>query len=207
MAKIDLLCHSSIKISGNKIIYIDPYNIKEKTNDADYIFCTHSHYDHFSTKDIKKVKKEGTKIVIVKDAKEEALKLVSEDNLLVVEPDNNYKIDEINFKTTYAYNINKNFHPKENKWVGYLINFEGINYYIAGDTDNIPEIQNIKCDIAFIPVGGTYTMDYKEAANLANMIDAKVVIPTHYGLIVGDIKDGERFKGLVEGKEVKVLIH
>ena len=76
MAKIDLLCHSSIKISGNKIIYIDPYNIKEKTNDADYIFCTHSHYDHFSTKDIKKVKKEGTKIVIVKDAKEEALKLV-----------------------------------------------------------------------------------------------------------------------------------
>ena len=87
-----------------------------------------------------------------------------------------------------------------------MISFEGIKYYIAGDTDNVPEIQNIKCDVAFIPVGGTYTMDYKEAANLANIIDAKVVIPTHYGLIVGDIKDGEMFKELVKGKEVKVLI-
>lgn len=206
MSKIDLLCHSSIKISGNKVIYIDPYNIEEKTNDADYIFCTHSHYDHFSTEDIKKIIKEETKIIVVKDCKEEALKLISEEKLLLVEPDKNYKIDEINFKTTYAYNISKNFHPKENKWVGYVINFEGINYYIAGDTDNIPEIQNIKSDIAFIPVGGTYTMDYKEAASLANIIDAKVIIPTHYGLIVGDKKDGEKFKELVQGKDVKVLI-
>lgn len=206
MAKIDLLCHSSIKISGNKIIYIDPYNIKEKTNDADYIFCTHSHYDHFSTEDIKKVKKEGTKIVIVKDAKEEALKLVSEDNLLVVEPDNNYKIDEINFKTTYAYNINKNFHPKENKWVGYIIEIENKKYYIAGDTDDIEEIQDIECDIAFIPIGGTYTMNYEEAAKLANQIKAEVIVPTHYGCIVGEKEDGEKFKQLVKNKEVDILI-
>lgn len=205
MAKIDLLCHSSIKISGNKIIYIDPYNIKEKTNDADYIFCTHSHYDHFSTEDIKKVKKEGTKILIVKDAKEEVLKLVSEDNLLVVEPDNNYKIDEINFKTTYAYNINKNFHPKENKWVGYLIEIDGSSYYIAGDTDITEENQKIKCDVAFVPVGGTYTMNYKEAAELINIIQPKVAVPIHYGSIVGTEQDAANFSKLVS-PEIKVEI-
>ena len=206
MSKVDLLCHNSIKISGGKIIYIDPYKIKEEKNDADYIFCTHTHYDHFSPEDINKIKKDSTKIIIVKDGKEEAQKLIKEENILLVEPNNKYEIDGIKFSTTYAYNVNKKFHPKENMWTGYIIEFEGIKYYIAGDTDNIPEIQNIKCDIAFIPVGGTYTMDYIEAAELANTIEAKVVIPTHYGLIVGDKEDGENFKKLVENREVKVLI-
>lgn len=203
---VEVLCHNSIKITENIVVYIDPFKIDKDYHDADYVFCTHSHYDHFSPEDIDKVKKENTKFIVTEDIKEKAETLFGKENVLNVEPNKTYNFDQLFFRTTYAYNKNKPFHPKENKWVGYLINFEGINYYIAGDTDNIPEIQNIKCDIAFIPVGGTYTMDYKEAANLANMIDAKVVIPTHYGLIVGDIKDGERFKGLVEGKEVKVLI-
>ena len=102
--------------------------------------------------------------------------------------------------------MNKAFHPKENKWVGYLIQINNKAYYVAGDTDNIEEIQDIECDEAFIPIGGTYTMNYKEAAELANTIRAKVVIPTHYGSIVGDKEDAIKFKELVEGKEVKILM-
>lgn len=83
---------------------------------------------------------------------------------------------------------------------------DGESHYIAGDTDNIDEIQNIECDVAFIPVGGTYTMDYEEAANLTNTINAKAVIPTHYGSIVGRKEDGEKFAKLVKGKEVLVFI-
>ena len=109
-------------------------------------------------------------------------------------------------KTTYAYNIDKPFHPKENQWVGYIIDINDKQYYIAGDTDNIEEIQNIECDIACIPIGGTYTMNYQEAADLANNITAKMIIPTHYGSIVGNKEDAMRFKELVNGKEVKILI-
>ena len=206
MINTKVLCHSSIKIEGEKIIYVDPYSIDENYGDADYIFYTHSHYDHFSKEDIEKIKKENTKLIIVSSSENEAKELVGEENVTIVKPNCDYKVDNIKFSTTYAYNINKQFHPKENEWVGYIIEFEGVRFYIAGDTDNIPEIQNINCDIAFLPIGGTYTMDYKEAAELANVINAKVVIPVHYGMIVGTKKDAEEFSKLVENKEVKILI-
>ena len=109
-------------------------------------------------------------------------------------------------ETTYSYNIDKQFHPKENKWVGYIIEINNKRYYIAGDTDNIKEIQDIECDVALIPIGGTYTMNYKEAGELANNINASIVIPIHYGTIVGDKEDAIRFKKLVKNKEVKILI-
>ena len=206
MAKLNLFCHSSIKISWEKQIYIDPYKIDESFKDADYIFCTHSHYDHFSKEDIEKVKNNNTKIITVKSSKEDAEKLVGKENILIVEPNKKYIIDNLKFETQPAYNKNKEFHKKENNWVGYIIDFEGIKYYIAGDTDNLEELHNIKCDIALIPIGGTYTMDYKEAAELTNSISAKIVIPTHYGLIVGNKEDAIRFKELVKNKEVKILI-
>ena len=203
---IEVLCHSSIRIEEGKIIYIDPFRVDTTYNDADYVFCTHAHYDHFSPEDIEKVRKEDTKLIITKDIEEKAEEFFKKENILVVEPGNEYQIGELKFWTTYAYNVNKAFHPKENKWVGYIIEINHKKYYIAGDTDNIKEIQDIKCDIAFIPIGGTYTMDYKEAAQLANQIDAKQIIPTHYGSIVGDKTDAIKFKELVQNKEVKILI-
>lgn len=203
---IELLCHNSIRLTGDKTIYIDPYKIDKNYKDADYIFITHSHYDHFSEEDIEKIMKSTTKLVTVETSREVALKLVEKENLTIVEPNRRYKIDDINFETTYAYNIEKSFHPKENKWVGYIINFDNKVYYIAGDTDNIPEIQNVKADVAFIPIGGTYTMDYKEAANLANKIKSNIIVPTHYGLIVGSKEDAEEFKKLVTDKDVKIFI-
>ena len=202
---IDVLCHSSIRIEEDKIIYVDPFKIEQKYNDADYIFCTHSHYDHFSPEDIEKVKKEDTTIIVPRDIEEQARKIFN-NNVVIVEPTKEYQIKDLKFKTTYAYNINKKFHPKENKWVGYIIELNNKKYYIAGDTDNIEEIQNIECDIALIPIGGTFTMDYKESAELANTIKADIVIPTHYGSIVGEKEDAIKFKELVKDKKVEILI-
>ena len=202
---IDVLCHSSIRIEGDKIIYVDPFKIEQKYNDADYIFCTHSHYDHFSPEDIEKVKKEDTTIIVPSDIEEQARNIFN-NNVVIVEPAKEYQIKDLKFKTTYAYNINKKFHPKENKWVGYIIELNNKKYYIAGDTDNIEEIQNIECDIALIPIGGTFTMDYKDAAELANTIKADIVIPTHYGSIVGEKEDAIKFKELVKDKKVEILI-
>ena len=203
---VEVLCHNSIKITENVIVYVDPFKINKEYHDADYVFFTHSHYDHFSPEDIEKVKKENTVFIVTEDLKEKAEDLYGKENILVVKPNEDYHVSDFDFKTTYAYNVNKAFHPKENKWVGYLIQINNKTYYIAGDTDNIEEIQDIECDEAFIPIGGTYTMDYKEAAELANAIKAKVVIPTHYGSIVGDKEDAIKFKELVEGKEVKILM-
>lgn len=203
---VEVLCHNSIKITENVIVYVDPFKINKEYHDADYVFFTHSHYDHFSPEDIEKVKKESTVFIVTEDLEEKAEDLYGKENILVVKPNEDYHVSDFDFKTTYAYNVNKAFHPKENKWVGYLIQINNKTYYIAGDTDNIEEIQDIECDEAFIPIGGTYTMNYKEAAELANAIKAKVVIPTHYGSIVGDKEDAIKFKELVEGKEVKILM-
>ena len=203
---VEVLCHSSIKITENVIIYIDPFKINKDYHDADYIFFTHSHYDHFSPEDIEKVRKKNTVFIVTEDIKEKAENLFGEENVFAVEPNESYHVSGLDFKTTYAYNENKAFHPKENRWVGYIIQTNHKTYYIAGDTDNIEEIRDIECDEALIPIGGTYTMNYKEAAELANTIKAKIVIPTHYGSIVGDKEDAIKFKELVKDKEVKILI-
>ena len=198
---VEFVKHNSIKIRGSKIIYIDPYKIDDTYNDADYIFCTHSHYDHFSPEDIAKVIKDTTKLITVKSSEDDAKNIT--ENVIIVEPNNEYLVDDISFKTTFAYNENKQFHPKENNWVGFIINLDGIEYFVAGDTDNITEIRNVKCDVALLPIGGTYTMTVEEAAELANVIDAKIVVPTHYGVIVGNMDDGERFAKLVK-KNVEI---
>ncbi len=203
-AKIN--CHSSIKIVNEKIIYIDPFRINEVPHDADFIFITHSHYDHFSTQDILKVVKINTIFVSVQDTKS-SLELmgIPEEQIIIVEPNNKYEVQDIKIETLYSYNINKKFHTKENKWVGYIIELNKTKYYIAGDTDNIEEIQNTKCDVAFIPIGGTYTMNAKEAAELANKIDTRIVVPTHYGELVGTEKDLNDFIELTN-KQIEVLI-
>lgn len=204
MGDIQINCHSSIKLLGEKIVYIDPFKIKEQINDADFIFITHPHYDHFSPQDIEKVINNNTIIIAPSSMKNEVDKLYNNEKIYV-EPENEYKLKGISFYTTYAYNKNAPFHPKENKWVGYIIKLDK-KYYIAGDTDNIDELLKINCDVALVPVGGTYTMNYEEAANLANNINANVVIPTHYGDIVGDKNDGINFKELVKNKSVEIKL-
>lgn len=208
LEKIEVLCHSSIKITKGVIIYFDPFKIKKEYHDADLIFITHSHYDHFSLEDINKVRKEGTIIIATEDLLDKLLTLgFTKESIIIVKQNENFNVKDINFKTIPAYNTNKNFHPKENNWVGYLLTLDNTIYFIAGDTDITKENRKVKCDVAFVPVGGTYTMTVEEAAKLINEIKPKIAIPTHYGEIVGDTNDGERFVKLINTDiEYKVFI-
>lgn len=208
LENISIIHHSSIKFSDNIKIYFDPYEINENNNDADIIFITHNHYDHYSENDIKKIYNSNTKFIITKDLEKELLNLgIKKENIVTVAPNNNYNVLDISFKTIPAYNINKPFHPKENNWVGYLINYNNFTYYIAGDTDITEDNKLIKCDVAFLPIGGKYTMNYKEAAELTNIIKPKIVVPIHYGLIVGTTEDAIEFSKLIN-KDItcKILI-
>lgn len=206
---ISINCHSSIKINGEKVIYIDPYKIKEVNKDADLIFITHEHYDHYSIEDINKIKKSNTRFIVPKSMKNRLIiDGISENDIISVDVKNKYNVDDIEFETIPAYNINKSFHPKNSNWVGYIININNIKYYIAGDTDITDEAINVKCDIAFIPIGGTYTMGYKEAATLTNKIKPKYAIPIHYGLIVGKYEDAIKYSNLLDKEiECKIIIN
>ena len=207
LENIKCLGHSTIKmLDKDKVIYIDPYNIKEDKKDADIIFITHAHYDHFSEEDIIKIKNENTIIVITEDIYNKVIELgFLEKKIIKVMPKEEYKIGNIRFQTIPAYNIDKKFHPKENMWVGYLININSIRYYIAGDTDITNENKKVECDVAFLPVGGTYTMNYKEAAELANIIRPQIAVPIHYGIIVGTKEDALNFGNLIN-KDIKCEI-
>ena len=206
---IKLISQSALRIKNNdKIIYFDPYLLNNKyKNDADYIFITHSHYDHYSPDDILSIKKDNTKIVIPYDLENEVYSLeFNTNNILLVKPNKDYQMDNIKFSTVSAYNINKDFHKKEYNWVGYIINLDKV-IYIAGDTDNIDEIRNIKCDIACVPIGGVYTMNVEEAVELVKSIKPKICIPIHYKTIVGTVDDAYEFKRLLEGiTDVKILM-
>ena len=205
---IEVLCHSSIRMDKGKIIYVDPFHIKENYKDADIILITHSHYDHFSEKDIEKVRKADTKIYLTEDYVENAKSIgFSENKIVGVKPYQTYYEGDIEINTVPAYNVNKQFHPKENNWVGYILKIDGISYYIAGDTDITEENKKIKCDVAFVPVGGTYTMTAKEAAELVNIIKPKVAVPIHYGDIVGTKEDADTFvNSLEDGIDGKILM-
>lgn len=191
---IKVLNHSSIKINKNRVIYIDPYKVDKNYKDADVVFITHGHYDHFSEEDINKIKKIDTKIIAPEDLHNKLLANgFKDENIIPVKPNENYIVDEIEFKTVASYNIDKPFHPKENNWVGYIININEEDYYIAGDTDLNEDVKKVKCDMAFVPVGGTYTMTHREAADLVNIIKPKIAVPIHYGSVVGTIEDAKSF--------------
>ena len=198
---ITINCQSSIRINVNKIIYFDPFKIENEVHDADLIFITHDHFDHLDINSINNIKKDNTIIVIPESIKDK----VNFKNIITVNPNNNYIIDNFKVETTPSYNRNKDFHKKENNYVGYIITINNERIYISGDTDFIDELKTIKCDIALIPIGGTYTMDYLEAAKFINYIKPKVTIPTHYKTIVGTLENGLEFKELLD-KDIKCIL-
>ena len=206
LENIEVLCHSSIRINKEKVIYIDPFKIDKNYNDADIIFITHDHYDHYSEEDIDKVKKEDTIIVAPEELLTKLLrKGFRQDYIITVDSDEEDMVEGIKFETIPAYNTNKQFHPKENGWVGYIVEIRGIRYYIAGDTDITEENKKVKCDVAFVPAGGTYTIDFKEAAELINEIKPKIAVPIHYGSVVGTKQDATDFIKLLH-PEIKGII-
>ena len=207
LENIEVLYHSSIRISKNKVIYIDPFKIDKNYNDADIVFITHDHFDHYSEEDIDKVINENTTIIIPEELLTKILrKGINKNAVITVESNKEYMVQGIKFETIPAYNTNKTFHPKENDWVGYIITLDGIRYYIAGDTDITEENRKVKCDVAFVPVGGTYTMNYSEAAELVNIIKPKIAVPIHYGSVVGTKQDATNFIKLLHSSIKGIIL-
>lgn len=198
--QIEVFTQSSIRIKdGDRTIYIDPFRMENEPHDADYILITHDHYDHFSPEDIAKAAGRETVLVVpekMADKAREAGAFVS--RIETVRPGISCEAAGLPMETVPAYNVMKPFHPKSAGWVGYILQAGGSRIYIAGDTDATKEAQAVKCDIALVPIGGTYTMDVRKAAELIGAIRPAVAIPTHYGSIVGKSADGEAFARLVE---------
>ena len=204
MNNIFVNTQSSIKLILNKVLYFDPYKIEDITNDADIIFITHPHYDHFDMDSINKVKNDNTIIVCPKSLESDISKIKFKD-YIYLNPFEEVNVEGISIKAVPAYNTNKEYHKKESNWLGYLVTYNDKIYYIAGDTDKTVDNENIKCDIAFLPIGGKFTMDVVDAANLARKINAKTVIPIHYGTIVGDQNLGLSLKDLLINYDIEVI--
>ncbi len=186
--RLTWLGHASVKITSPSItIYIDPWKIGNAALHADIILITHDHYDHYSQADIKTVSDASTRVVAPMSAP-----LVTDH----IKPGNTLNIKDVSIQAVPAYNREKAFHPKTNGWVGYIVTISGNKIYHTGDTDRIPEMKDLVVDAVFMPVGGTYTMDAKEASEAIKDIKTIYAIPIHYGDIVGTRKDAEKFAGL-----------
>lgn len=204
---IERLNHDCFKIKyNNLVIYFDPYQIQENEK-ADLILVTHEHYDHFSVEDIAKLLKETTILAIIPDCQSKLSKIADKiKKVELIHPFQKKEIAGITIETIPAYNINKFragrlvFHPKEDGRVGFIITINGKRIYHAGDTDCIPEMQQLKnIDIALLPVSGTYVMTPEEASQAVNIIKPKIAIPMHYGAgVAGTDQDAFKFKSLAE---------
>jgi L-ascorbate metabolism protein UlaG (beta-lactamase superfamily) len=207
------LGHSGFLIKNSKVIYIDPYNIKDDSEKADIIFITHSHHDHCSLPDLQKIVKEGTRIVVTVDCQSKIARFETPVKIELVEPGHEVSFNGLKFIGVPAYNIDKDFHPKEEGWVGYVIKMDDVVIYHAGDTDLIPEMQKLtgfkqpgKEFVALLPIGGRFTMSAEEAAEAAELIKPTLAIPMHYGSIIGGEEDAKEFVEFCEEAGIKAMV-
>jgi L-ascorbate metabolism protein UlaG (beta-lactamase superfamily) len=200
--RIDYLGHSGFMISNgnNKKIVIDPYNVSDKVEKADLILITHTHYDHCSIKDIMKLAKKGTTIVIPADAQSKITK-IKDIEMQIIEPGEEFTFGAVKVQAVPAYNVEKDFHPKSEGWMGYVIKISDVIIYHAGDTDKIPEMSKLNGYgkkennfVALLPISGGFVMGVDDAIDAASLINPDVVIPMHYGAgVEGTVEDAKRF--------------
>jgi L-ascorbate metabolism protein UlaG (beta-lactamase superfamily) len=208
--KFHWLGHDGYRIiAGDKTIYIDPYQLskaQQNRNDADILLISHNHFDHLSMDDLKNVLGKKTSIVAAKECIDQ-LKGAGAAEIKGVAPGDRMTVQGVSIEAVAAYNINKKFHPKADRKVGFVITVGNMRIYHTGDTDDIPEMSSVKPDIALVPVSGTYVMTAEEAAKAVNekIKPSKLAIPMHYGAIVGSDQDAARFKQLVSVCPVQVL--
>jgi L-ascorbate metabolism protein UlaG (beta-lactamase superfamily) len=193
------LGHDGFVIHGSRTVLFDPFQIQTGPK-ADVVLITHEHYDHCSPEDVEKVSGEKTVIVTEKDS---AKKLRGD--VRVLSPGESLAVGDVKIEAVAAYNLNKQFHPKESGWLGFIVEMDGLRIYHAGDTDRIPEMKQLNVNIALLPVSGTYVMTAEEAVEAALDIEPDVAIPMHFGAIVGDQNDAEIFREKLAGK-VEVLL-
>jgi L-ascorbate metabolism protein UlaG (beta-lactamase superfamily) len=205
-------CHDSFLVSDGKInIYFDPFKLHGDEPKADYIFISHEHFDHFSPDDIHKVIKDST-VLFMNEMTNDEIDGLYDNKIVIIRPGDSIDFKDLRIKGIPAYNINKFrepgkvYHPKEDKKLGFIVTFNGVKIYHTGDTDHIPEMDNLaseNIDLLFIPVSGTYVMAPAEAIEAALKIKADTSIPMHYGTIVGEKKQAEEFKEGVQKKGLK----
>jgi len=198
--KVAWLGHDAFRIEASKTVYFDPYGIAGGPR-ADIILISHDHFDHCSPEDVAKIRKQATVIVTEKNS---AKKLSGD--VRIIKPGDSLDLEGVKITGVPSYNTDKDFHPRKNNWLGFIMELEGVKIYHAGDTDFIPEMKGFEVDIALIPVSGTYVMNADQAVKAALAINPQVAIPMHYGAIVGDEKDARQFKEKLEGKvAVRIL--
>jgi len=202
LQNVRVLIHSSIRIESENgtVLYSDPYDLVDETHDADVVFITHGHYDHLSPEDYARVAKPET-VVVAPTVLESEVAALSAGSVVLLNVGDTTEVRGIKVEAVPAYNIQPErlqFHPKENKWLGYILTIDGATYYIAGDTDQNEDNETISCDVALIPIGGTFTMDPVQAAAFINTIKPRFVVPTHYGTTVGNKEDVDAFEPLVD---------
>lgn len=197
--KIKWLGHNGFRIEAGKTVYFDPYQIGGGPR-ADLILISHEHFDHCSPEDVARIQDAQTVIVTEKSS---ATKLSGD--VRVILPGESLTIDDVEIQAVVSYNTDKDFHPRRNNWLGFIVEIEGVKIYHAGDCDYMPEMKDFVVDIALLPVSGTYVMRSDQAVEAALAINPKLAIPMHYGAIVGDKQDALDFKKGLEGK-VEVLI-
>lgn len=181
--EIFFIKHASLIINyDNKLIYIDPiteYADFSKFPKADLILITHEHYDHLDKQAIENLSKDDTEIILNSNSQKilNSGKIMSNGDELVV-------LDNINIKAVPAYNITPEhlqFHPK-GRDNGYVLTFDNMKIYIAGDTENIDEMKDLQdIDIAFLPVNQPYTMTVEQTNTAVKVIKPKILYPYHYG--------------------------
>ncbi len=211
--EIKWLGHAGFLIKNSALIYIDPYKINDDSEKADLILLTHSHYDHCSIEDLEKIIKEGTKIIAPPDCQSKLTRFNVPIKLEIIEPNQEITFGSVKISAIPAYNTDKQFHEKNEHWVGYVVKMNDVIVYHAGDTDVIPEMKNLTgykhsgiTFIALLPVGGRYTMTAEEAAEAAEIIKPSIAIPMHYGTIIGSEEDAEEFVQLCKEKGIDTLI-
>ena len=199
LGRIHWYGHDAFRVEdAGKQIYIDPWQMPDGLPKADYILITHGHHDHYSPGDVKKLSQAGTRLVAPADL---AAKIGQ--TATAIAPGETLALDALKVKALPAYNLNKDFHPRRNNWVGYVLTLsDGSTVYHAGDTDHVPEMNGLKVDVALVPVSGTYVMTAAEAAGAAGAMQPAAVIPMHYGTIVGTPNDAEKFKKAFRGQTV-----
>lgn len=182
-------------------IYIDPFRISDGLPAADLILITHDHHDHCSPGDLSKIQQASTVIVTESQA---ATKLVG--NIRIMEPGESLELEGVTIEAVPSYNINKQFHPQGNRWLGFVVDVNGVRVYHAGDTDYIPEMEDVRADIALLPVSGIYVMTATEAVESALVIKPQIAVPMHYDAVVGTVDDARRFaEGLAGRIRVEIL--
>ncbi len=192
---IHWLGHDSYRIDQPQVIYIDPWQLPDGSPPADIILVSHEHFDHCSPEEVTRLRQKHTRVFANPGA---AQKLEGE--VTVLTPGDRLDLDGFSLETMPAYNTNKDFHPKAAQHLAFVLEADGERLYFAGDTDQIPEMEGLRCQIALLPVSGTYVMTAEEAAKAAQVIAADISIPMHYDAgVVGTLEDAKRFQEMTSG--------